>query len=788
MEDNKRTISIDELLDKKNSMSDKELADELSLSLVVLGTSSPDKRDKFRTMASVLDMSEDQKTGGVNFFFTDSGALEIVLAKTPEMKGTYQGNLDEKIVQIFDTITEQENTIRTKLTEDNNGQFDRKTVNIIGMVEDSGWSLDFKNEDEKNSFFKELRKELETELRPEAHWLMDKMEDEGFPGPNLKPFQEHLAKGFTGLMKVIYDSAEKADVNELGYSSFSSVGIVSTNLGKAWSKTFKSKGKMLPRDELRDKMLEVEDGEAINSDFVHVPNGQAEGKNETIDELREKLLTRLDKDVPADFDRRKFMEFVRDIIEPRRSTAKERKRPVNIAYVTNDFLNDGNEKDKFVPMLRDYHIVNVSTRKELLDEPHKKIFGEADVIILEPMDYKKRGNNLQIDPNHQLIEDFAVTKEIDPKSRMTPIIVDNRTGKFDPALKLVTDRFREGRSIGDFNMHVAETEDQIFGLLREQKNIMQRRPQINNKEYKKKYDDVKDIEKAPDDGRFTLFVGGGHANNSKRDVEDAFKLGYHAASKDWRLVTGGGMLEGSMGATHTGFVQYHLDQIGPKELTEKISEDTQKELISFYENGGNKKYNAEKILQNNPKLIDELADKDLIPRDLFYGYSMDSLLKMESPTGNFPPAITSQDTINEERRLTGLLAPGNKIFLPGSVGTDKEITRSIEQLLEEKESVADNDNRKERLFSDGTADKDGFIAIHNRDGIFDELLSSYGLRGDGERAKSLREKYNIVISDNVDELIDKIDERANKWTDEYQKRNFLEEIRNKDKTEPNLSR
>jgi len=749
-----------------HEMTEAELAKELKGAVAILGTTSPDKRDKYRALFSTLGM-DGNHTGGTDFFFTDSGALRIVPVKLPERTNDYGGNLSEKSINQLETLEKYEKLIRNKLKVKSGSQgFDPKTVNIIGITEDSGWQLEFANSQKEEKFLNAVKEKMDPQLRDKEKDLLDNLNNTGFPGPNLKPFQQHLPGGFHQLMEIIYDSAKDAGVKELRYSTTSTMSFASPRLDKGFTKSVTAEGRMLTRSEYDERLLQVEDGEAINSDFVHIPDGQPKGKKQTMEELGRKLLTHSSKDVPARYDRRELTEWLQDLVGKRRSSYEERKRPVKIAYISSQAMETGQEPNVHVPLLRDYTSVGIPTNKECANFPSLKQLGDADVVMLVPNGEKKKGSDLTPDSNLGLMLDVLVTVETDPESMNIPVILDNRSGKFDKSLRLITDAFAQGRLLGDSPFHVVESEDEMKDVLGGLKNVIQRRPIIINPESTQPAnrnsppaDPVKNV---PDDGRFTLFIGGGHANNSKRDLDEAQAMGHHAASQGWRIVTGAGLLEGSMGAVHTGFVQYHLDQVTPQDVNQ-LSKGVREELASFYDKKEGH-YDAEKIIEDSPKLLDKLADKDLIPRDLFYGYSMKSLLKMESPSGKEPPAISYHESGNRVRRLDGLLSPGTKVFMPGSIGTDEEFERTVKQHVEAK-LLPDSDDK--RSFSDGTDNKDGSMIIYNRDGSLDRLLQHYGLSGEDPIRKQVREKHNIKIVTSFEELKEATSSRAESWQNSW---------------------
>jgi hypothetical protein len=313
--------------------------------------------------------------------------------------------------------------------------------------------------------------------------------------------------------------------------------------------------------------------------------------------------------------------------------------------------------------------------------------------------------------------------------------------------------------MGNSPFYVANNEKELLAILREVKDFKQRAPVIRTAPADRK-NPVKSprIETVPNDGVFTVFVGGGHANNAKRDLNDAADFGYHCAEHNWRIVTGAGSVEGSMGAVHTGFVQYHLDKLRGKSLSKADKEV----LNGFIMDANTGRYDAERLILDRPDFVDKLADEGYIPRKMFYGYSMKPLLEMESPSGKPPPGITYLDAGNRVRRLKGLLAPGTKIFLSGGFGTDEEFEATVKQHIDarkrKQQGVANDDS-----FSDGTPDNDGTMIVYNRNGRLDRLLRNYGLLGNDPITIRKRKEYNIDIVDSLEQLKEKADTRGGTW-------------------------
>ncbi|MEZ5691240.1 MAG: hypothetical protein R3D71_06215 [Rickettsiales bacterium] len=545
------------------------------------------------------------------------------------------------------------------------------------------------------------------------------------------------------------------------------------NYAKIFNKKIESSGDITSKDEYFERILKIRRGEPINSDFIQIPDGQKDGKRRAFTVLERKgIFTKSSHELPADFGRRELTEYLQDLIGKRRSSYAERKRSVHIAYVTPDNVDNKRTQSTYsYPKINDYKTTNIPTYNSLRNRPNQPMFGDADVVVLSPKLIDNKDNDLYSDPNYSLLLKFAVSAITDPKSMNIPVVVDNRNGGFDRSLELISDAYAQGRLIGKNPFIIANNNKQLESVLTLLKDIKQRSPiirDITSANYEKAHEELKT---APSDGKFTVFIGGGHANNSKRDLEDAKELGYMAASKGWRIVTGAGSIEGSMGSVHTGFIQYHLDKFQKKTVgsLSQANKVIKKALENF--TGENGKYDAEKIIKNAPELLERLADNNQIPKNMFIGYSMQPLLEMESHSGSHPPAITYYEAGNRIRRLDGLLSAGNKIIMPGSMGTDEELEDTINQHIKAIKATNSKNTLKnnESSFTDGTPNDMGTIVIYNRDNIYDKVLRHYKLLGDDPFTETRKKKYNIKVVDSLEELKKASIENAESWVERTSK-------------------
>jgi predicted Rossmann-fold nucleotide-binding protein len=240
-----------------------------------------------------------------------------------------------------------------------------------------------------------------------------------------------------------------------------------------------------------------------------------------------------------------------------------------------------------------------------------------------------------------------------------------------------------------------------------------------NQEGAKKHEPL--LKFAPKDNVFTVFIAGGHANDSAQDIADAKELAKFCAAKGYRIVTGAGALRGSMGATHTGFIEYHLEHM-------KVPRSLSLELKEYKNEDGT--FQTERLIRENAELVNKLTDGEYIPRDMFYGFSVDSLLKMEGLKGEAPPGITYTDTGNRVRRMQALLDPQTAVIMPGGPGTLEEIVETLDKKLNPK-NAAYNPKMK--------------VIIYNNEGRFSKILEHYGIYGDDYSPKAKREMHDITV-------------------------------------------
>ncbi len=688
----------------------------------IISTSAPDKVKEYGELFAGLE---------INGFFTGSGALNMVASKTPEMNGHYMGNIGEKQRAQLATLIENDKVIRGRLSANVS---DSQNLNVIGMTEDSGCHIFPKETHKTTAFIKELKNQVKKELGKEDQWLVDGLKDNDFPGANLKPIQEHLMGGIDRLMHITYDVADKLGVRELRYINTAHVSFTfpecyQKNEKAIFSIKAEAGGKLLNRKEYRQHVQNID---ALNYDAVQIPDGQAQGEQKTLYVLKRLGLFSNAKEAPeASHYKTDIMKYLSHQVGTEGIQGDNTDRRANIGWVSPD-----------TPIT------------------HKDPIADYDAVVLRANKLHKKDGELYSDENLRLVLQFATLAIINPQQKY--IILDNRdadeNGKrpFDDIIQIfINSSIKEYRAFGEQPFLVANTDSELEKHLKFVKRVTQRAPKIGNHIETKPFDPLS-IDMVPADGRFTVFIAGGHNNNSKRDQEEAKKLGYMCAQNGFRIITGAGCIEGSMGAIHTGFIQYHLDRIVSEQ--EDLPEFLRRNLdIKEYKTEDGR-YNAEALITANPALIDKLADKGFIPRDMFYGYSMKNLLKLESVSGEAPPGITYFESGSLANRIYHCLQAGTKIIMPGGPGTDEEFAEAIHAHLEARKAA-----NNYAAFSDGTAKDDGHIIVYNRDHIFDTILMHFNLIDNkGRSTKAARDNHVIVINSSK-KLQEATGDRAKNW-------------------------
>ncbi|TAE82242.1 MAG: hypothetical protein EAY76_03375 [Alphaproteobacteria bacterium] len=696
------------LLDAEDNQRDTErFFDVMRESIVVLATSAPAKRVKYKTIFNCFNPDE-HGNAGVNAYLTDVGSLNIPPMRTPERSGNYQSHTVEKASTALENVMNHSASIRGSIISELAPE-----SRIITMVEDSGWELLFDHyenpEATKKQFLRNVYDSLEERFREEDHaWLFNHIKPNDptstFPGPNLKPIQEALTGKFNDLMDVVYEAAQQTEgmgVDNLRYMSTVNFGFAVQHEDgeqEIFVKRFSGSGMVVTPELFANIKQNLAEGLAISSDIVHMPDGQV-GDPKTLEEMKDMYLIASADDVPFDYVHRNFAHWLQEEQHVGRKQDAPWQHQVHVAYVSADdfeqgiFRTDTLHHSEHVKGLIDeqIEIIGIPTRQSLRDNPYQPMLNGADIVILRGSPVNVSPEGLVYDPNLMMVDQMVVNVETDPLSMTTPIILDNRDGAFDRTLRVYRDAFQSGRLMGELPFIIAHDDASFARIVEEQRrlvgasHIVHTPPPAYPTDHKRAEFDVEALYEPQ-----TVFIAGGHANNSKQDRAEASALGYHLAQQGLRIVTGGGQLEGSMGGIHTGFVQYHLDCAMREGLPDDLMEQVR--TYRYYCTQRQQRcLDVESIIEERPELINELADRGYIPRDMFYAFSTDPLVKMESPNGIETTGARYVDTINRIPRLDALMMPRTMIFMPGGVGTDEELLHALRDKLAWHTMIPAND-------------------------------------------------------------------------------------------------
>jgi hypothetical protein len=897
-----------------------EWGDKLRGKLWIYDTGNLNKFQKHEELFNLYDFKKDNQSdgnsfhGGLNAHIMHGGRVDVIPGNTPEMHGTTAANGFEKAQKQFNKywgVVKNEDgeqitllhsitkNILRKPGDDNEKQeFDPRTIDVIGVTEDSEWHLVFKNEPDKEQKFLtsiidilENGKEAESvremdnserfdryKLPKENLYILKNLRQNGkFPGADLKPIMQAVG-GFDHLMTLIYDIAQQVGLEELHYGSSTTTTFTEFATGEMLQKSFTAYGKLLDKTGYLEKKDALKPGQALYSDYVMIPDGQAEGAKLTLFELLEQGLATTPSDkMPASYERRMLVEWLHggpaqrisdDVSTPgasasatptlniggRAASTFARKWEIQVAHATKDWYESGTDLST-IPKLRDGKDVTLPKRKELLKYPSMSELGVADLVVLHHSGTTQEEiDNTNYDPDLGFLYHLIVTMETEGRSMDRKIILNNTGGQWDKQLEILTDAIVKGRAMGPLPFVIANSTQELNDLeaqkrqelydkhkagiegeniiqkafdeiyetagqhrlerqeaehkiliekMERAKQIIQRTPQLKTKFTLDPYREDADMPASlPEDGTPTILLCGGHGNNNASDLQQAHDFGYRCAANDWRIVTGGGILEGAMGATHTGFIQYHLDQMdidtifseagshlpqkyqNAKALKQQLLENGSLEKTSK-----SLKFNAHNLIKKHPELVNHWAEHGMegeketfIPKKMFWAYSTQDLLDLEG-SGEPTPGVTYCPSGTRQRRIGRIMEAGHKMFHSGAYGTDEELLEAIRLQGEARNADRRTDEDKAKQYHvDGTPDDEGKIYIVN-DGRWNVLLEHLNLIPSQatldavdtkpERDK-IREQYKeaakekgIFIAKKDLDFVDLLEKHSSKWRTQY---------------------
>lgn len=643
--------------------------------VVVLMTTSDDKKRAYKELAFRM---------GFNLLALDE--LGIANEKTPEESGTNVENAKEKLVAFLkmfkaSSAVDPVEVVKNPLSNNYKNPEHLKQKDVWFMVEDSSFVFDLGDKELTEEFTKKAVELVSEHLSEEAMEILKPCltsingQDVGFPNVNYKDIVEKLPGGFPQFMDIIY-KAQK-EVGHTGHMKVNTtVHVAAANLktGEVIEATEHVESLWMKEDHYRWLFDELKPGDALDTSSVQIPLNQPNNDSKSLQEI---LDDKPEYAKQIHYHRQTALDSITDIPKSARSSRviNRKQRKIELAVVRPEHLEGGDPEVNIKPSIftdkangDKMKISAIRDDKDLLKNSEHHVMDLADAFLLQPSDDDVA--------NLELLTRFSIDAMTHPESMRKEIIVDNESGKFDKALKVFTEATKNGAHFGQFPFKVARTEDEKYSLIKLASRKLKRTFEIDRTQREFPESDIKRV---PQDDIFTLAIFGGHANNSEQDVAKAKDLAYHAASQGWRIVTGGGIIDGPMGAAYTGFVQYHLDQLQEDIIDNGKIHYAERLGINKFITEPDGKYDAEKIIKNAPGLLEELAEEGKIPRDLFYAHSTDYLIKAESATKKPPAGITYYECGNIERRMDLGLIPGADAFDIefGSIGTVQELNRVL---------------------------------------------------------------------------------------------------------------
>ena len=439
----------------------------------ILGTSSTDKRAKYKMFWNLLDNGKEAGEKGINGIFTHTGALGITPNYVPEKDGDYEKHALLKVAALTETLSAQEDSIRARFQGSGMDAKEAEQTMLVGMTEDSGWEMVL-NDAQKKPFLNKVKELLAERFRPQdKQWLFNHITS-SFPGPNLKPFQEHLSGGFNELMEVIYDAAESIGMSELRYRTDIQVAFgVQGEHGEnnVFTKNVEAVGKVVSREQFYDIIRNLPAGEAINTDYVQIPDGQTSEVLETFAQLSERAFSTHSSKLPFSFARRECAQWLQQHLGTQAPLIAQ---DIHIAYVSPSEFEGGarvlsDATQALLSSISGKHvsIVSIPTRDELRAQPGKRLLNGSDIIVLKPEPVIER-DGLIYDPNLLLVDYVGISVLTDPLSMGKPVILDNRSGEFSHVLEVFKQGYQTGRFMGEFPFMVASNDAELHTILQQQ--------------------------------------------------------------------------------------------------------------------------------------------------------------------------------------------------------------------------------------------------------------------------------------------------------------------------------
>ncbi len=792
-------------------------------STVIFYSTSPDKIENYRQIFQHYN---------VNFFTLDE--LGIPPTKTPEDNSNYSDHVQEKGHELVHILAGQSsNSSSTTVLQDIKHALQERGIDesrIVGMVEDSGLSIVAQTQAEKQAvqYMKdELRRRIILSDDPKKgnyERLFRGFDNNvtGFPGPDLKLIVEALSGGIFELVKIIHLGQEKAGLDYLRYQNETSVALVDTKKS-AVSSTYstEAEGQFTTPSQWNNTLAEQRKnpGMSVTYDNMFLPRTK---DGALVSDVKNNFKTRaqmikdqtlFQPDSPINDYRTQNIQNIGFPVGTQNKFLNP--IPMQVGYLHGDLFHGKTPKKnpKLIPKVNNTGLVRLPTIDEMLLNPNLEALASVNCAILRPstVNHKKinrltkdkayqlqqatkfdgvndltneysvaaetlqseifEEQRLPLENNVQILLLAAVSKLIHPRSKNTGIIVDNRDGHFDAALKLFDETYWNGLAQGTSPIQIAETNKQLFALQQEAAERFKfalNDSSLNmayNPEPELKNDKILNFELPQD--RFSVFVGGGAFNNSPSYTRQTGNISQYIASNDWTLVTGGGQLEGPMGAAHAGFLEYYLsrDKL-EKILKDDCLSDSEKDTLQSYiitreapiledDTVPFKAVNVEKMLKENEELLYKIADNDAyVPKDRFFAFSMEYLIKQEG--AGKPPAGTREDenyfeSGNIIRRMHAMLKAKTHVYAPGAHGTAQELIQSLIQNRAEKDI-----NKRKDIIIYNKIDE-----TTNR-GVFDHVIDQLNLND-----PAVRHNRKVTIVTRYEDLQSAIENSQKQWEEKH---------------------
>ncbi len=616
------------------------------------------------------------------------------------------------------------------------------------------------------AFFDEIvgvgaAKKIATKFSNNNAWLFDLENATNFPAANYKPIFEHLQGGVKEFFEIVLDAADEVNCDVatqnnsrlVRYSNNATMNIFPPSeqpqniLSKDNIISAETNGSLVSRAEL-DAIYEKSANKSSNdvrdanfsvpfTSFFLIPDGQKSVPTQYLSQdalLRAGSLFGKNGDVAEDV-RLKLVGELSEKHRIERNSASKWQNRDNLAVSIFGAEENNHASAMLKRAITSRNNVECSTPStDFLHDANISYIPSCDAVVFFPT-----GNMLQ---DAQSLFAITTDKQTRPEDKQKTIIIINPqnehgVGLIDSQLDIYKNLFFDGLKNGqsEINYVVDVKTGQEEAAIRQVEGILD--DVANNKQYclsnqsslanPADNDNAASHElEAINPKQFSVFVGGGAANNYLGYKEIANAIGRKICKEDWVLVFGAGHLEGCMGATHTGYMEKYLEkQLGDeakrnlimniiddmiaeniveKGLGEDLANNYRTEILNCMQYQNGIKYslvNYEKLSLQAPEIAKALIDPtneahletlgSLTAQRKIVGYSMNYLLQSEG-TGEAPDGVYYQEAGNMQRRMEEMLKADVLTFTAGGQGTMQELVEAVilnMQLQREGKTVKD---------------------------------------------------------------------------------------------------